>query len=630
MEEKEFSALVDSLEEYAREHPGAYKLRVAMLAALGYVFLIGTVVVVLLLVGVVVYYGRLNWLIIKLVLIPLGLGLIVVRSLWVKFEVPEGHELGYEDAPRLFDLAKSIREATNGPRLHKVLLTDEFNAGLAQHPRLGAFGWHENYLVVGLPLLRALSPDEVRAVISHEFGHLSGRHGVFSAWIYRVRQTWDQVLQKMRSEERFGSGIFEKFFNWYSPYFAAYSFVLARAKEYEADRTSVQLCGKENAARALVKSNLIGKALGEEFWPTFFDGASERPEPPKETFSEMLAALRKPIAPEKAELWLSQVLSETRSYADTHPSPVARLEAFGYPNIKSTEDLRPFLTPDDRSGDEYFLQSVPPEFVASTNRAWRENVMHAWRERYNFVVEANKALATLEEKEKTQELTLEDRWERARFLRGTKGSAAVVPLLQEILAVEPEHANANYNLGEALLEQGDEAGIRHIEVAMEKQAHAIPAGCELIYNFLTSRKRGEEAERYRRCVSDYYREVELAEQERSNISRSDTFKSHDLAPEVVRDLRDQLRTFEKLGTAYLVQKVCQHFPQEPAYVLGVMCEKKWYRWHGKADDVKLVGQLAEQLTFPGYTYVIALEEGYKPLRKVFERVEGSEIYRARL
>ena len=39
-------------------------------------------------------------------------------------------------------------------------------------------------------------------------------------------------------------------------------------------------------------------------------------------------------------------------------------------------------------------------------------------------------------------------------------------------------------------------------------------------------------------------------------------------------------------------------------------------------------QLADQLTFPGFTYVIALEEGYKPLRKVFERVERSEIYRA--
>jgi hypothetical protein len=160
MEEKEFVALVDQLEDFAHRSPSTYKLRVALLAALGYVFLIGTVVVVLLLVLTVIYFGRVNFIVIKFLLIPLGLAAIVLRSLWVEFPEPEGHELHYEDAPRLFDLAKSIREATQGPTLHKILLTDDFNAGIVQRPRLGMFGWHENYLLVGLPLLRGMSPDE--------------------------------------------------------------------------------------------------------------------------------------------------------------------------------------------------------------------------------------------------------------------------------------------------------------------------------------------------------------------------------------------------------------------------------------------------------------------------------------
>ncbi len=628
MEEKEFVALVDELEDFAQRNPGEYKLRVALLAALGYVFLIGSVIIVLLLVGVVVYLGRFNWLVIKVVLIPLGLALIVLRSLWVKFPVPEGHELRYDDAPRLFDLAKSTRAATNGPALHKILLTDEFNAAIVQHPRLGVFGWHENYLVVGLPLLRGLSADEVQAVISHEFGHLSGRHGVFSAWIYRVRQTWDQVLERMREEQHFGSGIYERFFNWYAPYFAAYSFALARAKEYEADRMSVQLCGKETAARALVKANVRSKALSEEFWPAFFDRASTEAEPPKQTFDEMLAALRQPIAPEKANMWLSQVLSEKRSYDDAHPAPVDRLKAFGYPAIGTPEDLKPFLTTDDHYGDEYFLQSVPAEFLASKNRAWREGVVESWRERYKFVVEADKTLAALEEKAKTEELSLEDRWERARLIRGTKGPAAALPLLQEIVAVEPEHPGANFDLGEALLEQGDEAGIKHIELAMERRVHAIPAGCELIYNFLNSRKQEEEAERYRRCVVDYFKELEMAKIERNNVSINDSFKYHEIAPELLHDLREQLKTFPNLATAHLVQKVLHHFPQEPSYVLGITSKGAWYRWKSNAQDGKLVNELAQQLNFPEFILIIPFEQNYKPLRKSFERVQGSEIYRA--
>lgn len=63
-------------------------------------------------------------------------------------------------------------------------------------------------------------------------------------------------------------------------------------------------------------------------------------------------------------------------------------------------------------------------------------------------------------------------------------------------------------------------------------------------------------------------------------------------------------------------------------MLGVTRKKAWYSSSNNARDVKLVEQLAEQLTFPGFTFVIALEDGYKPLRKVFERIQGSEIYRA--
>jgi hypothetical protein len=38
--------------------------------------------------------------------------------------------------------------------------------------------------------------------------------------------------------------------------------------------------------------------------------------------------------------------------------------------------------------------------------------------------------------------------------------------------------------------------------------------------------------------------------------------------------------------------------------------------------------LADHVSFPGFTFIIALEERYKPLRAIFERIQGAEIYRA--
>src|SRR6185503_12693856 len=140
----------------------------------------------------------------------------------------------------------------------------------------------------------------------------------------------------------------------------------------------------------------------------------------------------------------------------------------------------------------------------------------------------------------------------------------------------------NYALGETLLEQGDESGIKNIEIAMEKEVHAIPAGCELIYNFLISRKRVEEAERYRRCITDYFKEIELAQAERTNVSPNDNFTLHNVAPEEITKLQAQLSNHPDVAIAYLVQKVVHHFPQEPFHVLGIAIERT--NWLGGDDE----------------------------------------------
>ncbi len=201
MQEKEFIALVERLEVYEREQPAAYRLRVALLAALGYLTLFGVLGLTLLFISFVTYEGRLNFLVIEILVLSLAFSALIIRSLWIKFEAPAGRELTYDEAPRLFDLLKEVRIATDGPHLHKVLLVPRLTAGIVQQPQVAVFGYR-NYLQIGLPLLRALSPEEVRAVLVHEFGHLSGNHGRFSSWIYRIRQTWTQFLERMQQHRR--------------------------------------------------------------------------------------------------------------------------------------------------------------------------------------------------------------------------------------------------------------------------------------------------------------------------------------------------------------------------------------------------------------------------------------------
>lgn len=632
MQEKEFVALVNRLELYERDHPAMYRIRVGVLAALGYLVLFGALAVALFVVAGVIYIGRINFIIIQLLVIVVAISVVIVRSLWVVFPEPEGHELKYDDAPRLFELVDEVRKATGGPAVFKVLLTNDYNASIVQHPRLGMLGWHQNYLHVGLPLLRALSPNDIRAIVAHEFGHLSGSHGKFTSWIYRVRATWMKMMEAARKHQGSGLGIFVRFSRWYAPYFEAYSFVLARAQEYEADRCAVTASGKEQTACALINMKLKAKLLEEDFWPAIYARADTEAEPPRASFTQMLESLRDPIVPEKAEVWFSQTLTVRHRYDDTHPALADRLASIGYAEVRKSADLKSFVVVDvgadeQPRADQYLLARLPEEFIEQQNNLWREEIATDWSERHKYVAEAKQTLAGLEEKAQAQDLTVDELWVRARFTVGKDGGAAALPLLREVLALQPDHVAANFHLGVALLEQGDETGVKHVEAAMETDPHAIPEGCGAIVMFLTARERMEEADKYRDCIMAYHDELDWARRERETILASDEFQSHGLDDEILEALRAQLAESPLLQSAYLVKKMCKHFPQDNCYVLGVH-SKRVLGLQLDGRDTKLVEQLANGVKFPDYLFIIALEHGYKRLRKKFKRIDDAEVYRA--
>ena len=179
MTNEEFEAIVKNLEQRSAERPGAYKLKVLLLALLGYAYIGFIIAIVAGLLGGVAWgilsgQVKVNLLVWKLAAPLLILAGIILRALWVEIPRPAGIPLNRESAPSLFDAVDSLRRALNSPTVHEVLITEDFNASVAQIPRLGILGWHKNYLTVGLPLMQALSPQQFQAVLAHEFGHLSG------------------------------------------------------------------------------------------------------------------------------------------------------------------------------------------------------------------------------------------------------------------------------------------------------------------------------------------------------------------------------------------------------------------------------------------------------------------------
>ena len=154
MTNAQFQALVQALEGEARRNPRAYQGRVLLLALLGNAYLAAIVALVgVLLLALLASILWLKALGVKLAIVVGAFLWLVAKALWLRVAPPQGTRVTARDAPQLFAMIEALRREVRAPRFHHVLVTDEFNAGEVQAPRLGILGWPRNYLLIGLPLM---------------------------------------------------------------------------------------------------------------------------------------------------------------------------------------------------------------------------------------------------------------------------------------------------------------------------------------------------------------------------------------------------------------------------------------------------------------------------------------------
>jgi Zn-dependent protease with chaperone function len=629
MTQAQFDTLVRKLDKFSRQHPRNYRLQVTLLALLGYAYIFLVLAVLLALVGLIVasitVSHRIHIYTIKLIfllLIPMGL---IIRSLWVTFPHPQDLKLKRSQVPYLFKLVDELTAELKAPRFHNILLNREFNAAVVQVPRLGLFGWHENYLLLGLPLMQSLSLEQFKAVLAHEFGHLSGNHSRFNGWIYRLRKTWLQIYERLNENNRNEVSILlNPFFSWYWPTFNAYSFSLGRLNEYEADRCAAKFAGKHHIAESLICSELKSRFLESSFWSDLYQQVNHQIDPPENAYSSMLEALHLPIDRDKSDEWLETALAQKTNNIDTHPCLTDRLKALGY--LKASPLQTPKSVTVKKSAAERLLGKNLHAFAALFDREWKEEVFVQWRHRYAYQQEAQSKLDDLERQAKRQPLDDEEAWERAYYTLKLQGDEAAIPLLEEVVTRQPERAEASYALGQILLRKDDEAGVSYIETAIAQRMDWAIDGYELVYRFFSKRGQSEEAQHYRQRAETQYQLRFEANQERSGVSDRDRFKPHSLNGSEVNALKKQLAAHPEVLEVYVVQKVVAHFPEQRFYAIGVIHKQGLIEREDEA--LKLCSLIANNLEFSYGSCILSLSQSRnRNLKRKICQVSGSLIYK---
>lgn len=626
MDQAAFDALINRLEAEASRNPARYNARVALVALAGFLILgvaIGFSFLMIAAVGGLVYFavasGAGGGLVVLLAKLGKGLFLLAVpawmmlRSTWTmltsRFPAPSGRELHRDDAPVLFTRLDEMRTRMNGPRFHHVLLTDELNAAVVQHPRLGLLGGHDNYLLLGLPLLQVMTPDEAMSVVAHEYGHLAGQHGKFGAFIYRLRNAWSRTQAMSREWTDWGSRIVARLFNWYAPRFNAYTFVLARKNEYEADRSAVELVGRESAANALARVNIAARFEGERFWPEINAKVRREPVPPASRSADWASAWRERVTAEESSAWLADALRRLTDHADTHPAPKDRIAAMGIDPA-----ALPVPTPADVSAAQDWFGTRLAALQSSLDDDWREAVARQWQERHGYLQERKARLAVLEQAAAS---SIDEDWERITITEEIAPEVDVMPMVESLLLRQPGHVSALFMRGRLRLERGVEAGIADLEQVMTVDPDAILPACGAIYAYLAPRDETR-AGHYR---DRWLARNSLEERRRAEMDSLDPAQARlvpaDVDAEVLAGFAAVVREYGKgVKRAYLVRRVIEADEAARAYVLAV--ETAW--WAGDGGGKKVVDRLAEA-TFPLAAHIIPLSHGaFRTLRKQVRRL----------
>ena len=619
MNQEQYERLVASVERESQQHPALYKAKLGGMAALGYGY-VGAVLALLvaalaLFVWMLVHRSG-AVLAVKLLIVVVPLVWAVLQAMFVTMDPPTGREVAVDAAPELASLVESVRRSVGAPQAHKILLTPEFNAAVVQHPRLGVFGWPRNYLILGLPLMQALTLEEFGAVLAHEFGHLSGSHGKFGAWIYRLRAGWARLAAALDQSDHWGRFLFVPFFNWYAPAFAAYSFVQARRQEYEADRVSAAVAGASIAAAALVRVELQSEFLQREYWRRIFREADSAPQPQAQPFASMRTAFTQPR--NDSAHTLEAALKVKTGSDDTHPCLSDRLAAL---------KARPVLPEAVKmSAADALLGPAAAAFSAGFDREWRENVSAWWRDRHQYAMESRTKLARLDESAKTRELSVDDAHERAALTEELVGAVEARAQFEALAARAPDHAPTLFAIGRMKLTGDDESGIALLRSAVALDPAATQAASSIIVDYLRRHGRNEEARPYLDELAAGVERDRLADKERGGVTTSDDFLPHELPEETVAELVEQLRRIPDVKSAWLVRKKTRYAPERPLYILGVRRRISWWQYERSASEQELVHQINEGVQFPGETFIISLGPSNKSFRRKFRRVAHSLIH----
>jgi Zn-dependent protease with chaperone function len=446
------------LEAAAAARPGLYRARLALLA------LAGDVILTFVRVAPFALPIAVGALFFNSTFIHALAAFAVVLLIWLMRPGyrDTGKRIERKDAPELYAALDDLKTKLDVGRRIDVRLEDEVNAGAREARGLFGLLGTRRVLMLGVPLLALLGKDEARAVIAHEFGHFSRRHGRLGHWLYWAHLDWlshaEQIDEESSILDRAGATIAESFV----PAFSRRAMVWSRRCEYEADADAARAVGGEQLIRALARVDVFDAWQAEKL-PHIIQGwQCAEPTAPDNCLERIINAFEATPSDVLTTI-AATALSRSKDWLDTHPRLAERAAALA---------VQPSLAPREGPAGSVLFGDLWPTFAAEYNARWRKENAVAWSVAHtrHRLIEAPLLAA-----ETVAGWPIARRFERAMALRKLEPTRGLAELAA-LRAAAADDRSITFAYASARLAEGDASAVETMRALARTDASwRVPA-----------------------------------------------------------------------------------------------------------------------------------------------------------
>jgi len=276
-------------------------------------------------------------------------------------DTPGWIEVSREEAPELWYFVDQVARDAGTRTPARLRLTTQANASVREDGRLLGLIPGQRTMSIGLPLLAALSANEIRAILFHEFGHYARGHTRLGPLVYRGAVQLDDVNWLFRRDagiDNLSADVVTRLvwhvLSSYRDLYFRVTLQVRRKQELEADAEAARRTGATIFSSAL-RAVYAAEAAWAEFQENCFRPLLMAGLVPADPFRAFAAMLNDSVYRARWEDLKRFPPPLRESAYDSHPPLKTRLERLEQPRPAASEAPRTSRLELPRSPDAWTI-----------------------------------------------------------------------------------------------------------------------------------------------------------------------------------------------------------------------------------------------------------------------------------